>query len=99
MPRTTPAPVLPRPDTSLVRRARKIDRVLAETYPDAELFLGGRIAELRGQRPVHACCRQRLRDRARIEGPFCNPGGMLEDAAETADKVLPCHRSTPVTGL
>ncbi len=26
---------LARPDTSLVRRARKIDRVLAETYPDA----------------------------------------------------------------
>jgi len=26
---------LPRPETSLVRRARKIDRVLAETYPDA----------------------------------------------------------------
>lgn len=25
----------PRPETSLVRRARKIDRVLAETYPDA----------------------------------------------------------------
>jgi endonuclease III len=27
--------VVPVPDTSLVRRARKIDRVLAETYPDA----------------------------------------------------------------
>ena len=26
---------VPRPDTSLVRRARKVDRVLAETYPDA----------------------------------------------------------------
>ena len=39
MPRTTPAPVLPRPDTSLVRRARKIDRVLAETYPDARCEL------------------------------------------------------------
>lgn len=25
----------PRPETSLIRRARKIDRVLAETYPDA----------------------------------------------------------------
>jgi endonuclease III len=29
---TQPAP---RPDTALVRRARKMDRVLAETYPDA----------------------------------------------------------------
>ncbi|MGN6577640.1 MAG: endonuclease III [Nocardioides sp.] len=28
-----------RPDTSLVRRARKIDRVLAETYPDAKCEL------------------------------------------------------------
>jgi endonuclease-3 len=27
------------PDTSLVRRARKIDRVLAETYPDARIEL------------------------------------------------------------
>lgn len=26
---------VPRPDTSLVRRARKVNRVLAETYPDA----------------------------------------------------------------
>ena len=31
--------MLPRPDTSLVRRARKIDRVLAETYPDARCEL------------------------------------------------------------
>ena len=27
------------PDTSLVRRARKIDRVLAQTYPDARCEL------------------------------------------------------------
>ena len=27
------------PDTSLVRRARKIDRVLAETYPEAKCEL------------------------------------------------------------
>jgi endonuclease III len=27
------------PDTALVRRARKIDRVLAETYPDARCEL------------------------------------------------------------
>ncbi|MGZ4442587.1 MAG: endonuclease III domain-containing protein, partial [Nocardioidaceae bacterium] len=27
------------PDTTLVRRARKIDRVLAETYPDARCEL------------------------------------------------------------
>ena len=26
---------IPKPDTSLVRRARKMDRILAETYPDA----------------------------------------------------------------
>ena len=32
----TPAP---RPDTALVRRARKVDRVLAETYPDARCEL------------------------------------------------------------
>jgi endonuclease III len=32
-------PALPRPDTALVRRARKIDRVLAETYPDARCEL------------------------------------------------------------
>jgi endonuclease-3 len=30
---------LPRPDTSLVRRARKVDRVLADTYPDARCEL------------------------------------------------------------
>ena len=35
---STPAPAA-RPDTSLVRRARKIDRVLAETYPDAKCEL------------------------------------------------------------
>ena len=33
------SPALPRPDTALVRRARKIDRVLAETYPDARCEL------------------------------------------------------------
>jgi endonuclease III len=33
---TAPAP---RPDTALVRRARKIDRVLAQTYPDARCEL------------------------------------------------------------
>lgn len=32
----TPAP---RPDTALVRRARKVDRVLAQTYPDARCEL------------------------------------------------------------
>ena len=30
---------IPKPDTSLVRRARKIDRILAETYPDAKAEL------------------------------------------------------------
>ena len=37
MPRTaTPdASAVARPDTALVRRARKINRVLAETWPDA----------------------------------------------------------------
>lgn len=30
---------VPKPDTSLVRRARKVDRVLAETYPDAKTEL------------------------------------------------------------
>ena len=39
MPAVRPAPELPRPDTALVRRARKIDRVLAETYPDARCEL------------------------------------------------------------
>lgn len=35
-----PAPASPeRPDTALVRRARKINRVLAETYPDAHCEL------------------------------------------------------------
>jgi endonuclease III len=33
------APILPPPSTSLVRRARKIDRILAETYPDAKAEL------------------------------------------------------------
>lgn len=33
------AAAAPRPDTSLVRRARKINRVLAETYPDARCEL------------------------------------------------------------
>ena len=35
----SPAPVLPKPDPALVRRARKVDRVLAETYPDARCEL------------------------------------------------------------
>ena len=35
---SAPTPVA-RPDASLVRRARKIDRVLAETYPDAKCEL------------------------------------------------------------
>ena len=40
MPRkSTPLPVVTKPDTSLVRRARKINRVLAETYPDAKCEL------------------------------------------------------------
>ena len=30
---------IPKPDTSLVRRARKVDRILAETYPDARAEL------------------------------------------------------------
>ena len=30
---------IPKPNTSLVRRARKIDRVLADTYPDARAEL------------------------------------------------------------
>lgn len=30
---------VPKPDTSLVRRARKVNRVLAETYPDAKTEL------------------------------------------------------------
>ncbi|MTB89352.1 endonuclease III [Aeromicrobium senzhongii] len=34
-----PSPATPRPATSLVRRARKIDRVLAATYPDAHCEL------------------------------------------------------------
>jgi endonuclease-3 len=33
------APEAPRPDTALVRRARKVDRVLGETYPDAHIEL------------------------------------------------------------
>ena len=46
MPRATtrasspsPAPDLPKPDPALVRRARKVNRVLAETYPDARCEL------------------------------------------------------------
>jgi len=35
VPTTLPGTPRPAPDTSLVRRARKVDRVLAETYPDA----------------------------------------------------------------
>ncbi len=31
--------VIPKPDTSLVRRARKVDRILGETYPDARAEL------------------------------------------------------------
>ena len=34
-----PAPVVVKPDTSLVRRARKMDRILAATYPDARAEL------------------------------------------------------------
>ena len=34
-----PATVSAKPDTSLVRRARKMDRILAETYPDARAEL------------------------------------------------------------
>ena len=35
-----PAPLAPaKPETSLVRRARKMDRILAETYPDARAEL------------------------------------------------------------
>jgi endonuclease-3 len=37
--KSTPLPVVTQPDTSLVRRARKINRVLAETYPDARCEL------------------------------------------------------------
>ncbi|WP_426242891.1 endonuclease III [Nocardioides sp. LHG3406-4] len=41
MPAATPTtrPDRPRPDTSVVRRARKVDRILAETYPDARCEL------------------------------------------------------------
>lgn len=47
VPKTTPArrapkpklPEVPTPPTALVRRARKIDRVLAQTYPDADIEL------------------------------------------------------------
>ena len=35
----SPAPALPKPDPALVRRARKVNRVLAETYPDARCEL------------------------------------------------------------
>src|SRR5699024_1036122 len=36
---TTPDAAADRPDTALVRRARKINRILAETYPDARTEL------------------------------------------------------------
>jgi endonuclease-3 len=39
VPRSAPAAPPQAPDTALVRRARKIDRVLAETYPDARCEL------------------------------------------------------------
>ncbi len=39
VPATAPAVLSGAPDTSLVRRARKVNRVLAETYPDATIEL------------------------------------------------------------
>lgn len=39
VPAPRPASTATRPDTALVRRARKVDRVLAETYPDARCEL------------------------------------------------------------
>jgi endonuclease-3 len=39
VPATKQAAAPPRPDTALVRRARKVDRVLGETYPDARCEL------------------------------------------------------------
>ena len=39
VPRSSTPPAPARPDTSLVRRARKIDRVLAQTWPDAKCEL------------------------------------------------------------
>lgn len=35
----SPVPVVTKPDPALVRRARKVDRVLAQTYPDARCEL------------------------------------------------------------
>lgn len=35
----TTSPDRPRPETAVVRRARKVDRILAETYPDARCEL------------------------------------------------------------
>ena len=35
----SPVPVISKPDPTLVRRARKVNRVLAETYPDARCEL------------------------------------------------------------
>ena len=39
MPSPAPTPVTTRPDTALVRRARKVDRLLAAAYPDARCEL------------------------------------------------------------
>lgn len=35
----TPTPVVEKPDTTLVRRARRMDRILKDTYPDAHCEL------------------------------------------------------------
>ncbi|MGL5810204.1 MAG: endonuclease III [Nocardioides sp.] len=39
MPTARALPVVPKPETTLVRRARKANRILAETYPDAHCEL------------------------------------------------------------
>ncbi|HEX8781598.1 MAG TPA: endonuclease III [Nocardioides sp.] len=39
MPAAKPAPTLEKPPTTVVRRARKVNRILAETYPDARAEL------------------------------------------------------------
>ena len=39
MPAAKPVPTLEKPATTLVRRARKVNRILAETYPDARAEL------------------------------------------------------------
>ena len=39
MPSSAPTPLSKRPDTALVRRARKVDRLLAAAYPDARCEL------------------------------------------------------------